>query len=642
MQPFDALSIRAVLTEARPLIVNRKVDRVSQLGRDEVLISLRGKMGITSLFISAQSVHGRMCLVQMNQTIKANKDVRAPYDPMTDRYISKYGTNTSVPNFCLLLRKHLAGATLVAADQPTGERIVDLVFSCTDEVGTASIKILTAEIMGRHSNLVFWDKASGKVICASHNVTKDMSRQREIAAGLRYERPPSQDRPSLYTVEESKFLEYFDEFAARIKSAPAPEKQAPDPAAGVPPLPVTVEQWLIATFTGAGRHLCEELVAAAGLPSEASRACTTDGAGQKLAEKIVQMRSTDSYKPFVLADLSRYSVLGWLPVPTSAQTGAAAEIKSFPSVNDLIEEYFRSCEISEQCNQLRERLKAEISQELTKIDARVKMASAHVQGDQEIGNLKKYGDLILAHLTEIETGQEVFETDDIFAEGNGSKIKIKLNPSLSSAQNAQTYYRQYAKSRARHGAASQSVNEAQVRRGTLESQLLQVDAAKGLMELRALKESISGRKAHEIVKPKVKPKKGGDSKILSVQSTDGWTIYVGRNRNENDYLLSRLAQPNDLWFHVLGQGGAHVLIRIPSSKQEPPQTTIFEAAQIAARLSKATHGSKVRVVYTQCKYVRKLAKDKPGLVKYEMERTIEVDTARPMPKAMKQLFSNER
>jgi predicted ribosome quality control (RQC) complex YloA/Tae2 family protein len=109
---------------------------------------------------------------------------------------------------------------------------------------------------------------------------------------------------------------------------------------------------------------------------------------------------------------------------------------------------------------------------------------------------------------------------------------------------------------------------------------------------------------------------------------------------ENDHLLSRLAQPNDLWFHVLGQGGAHVLIRIPSSKQEPPQTTIQEAAQIAARLSKAAHGAKVRVVYTQCKHVRKVAKDKPGLVRYENEKTVEVDTAKPMPKAMKQLFGN--
>jgi predicted ribosome quality control (RQC) complex YloA/Tae2 family protein len=356
----------------------------------------------------------------------------------------------------------------------------------------------------------------------------------------------------------------------------------------------------------------------------------------------------------MLTDHSRYSVLGWLPVPQEKSDGSAAEenknrpalTKSFPSVNDLIEEYFRSCEINEQCNQLRERLKTELTQELAKIDSRVKMASIHVQGDDDISNLKKYGDLILAKLAEIKPGQELLETEDIFdqeANGGGKPtLRIKLNPNLSTAQNAQSYYRQFAKSRARHGAASQSVQEAQTRRSTLEAQLAQVDSARDLQELRALKDNLGGRKPHELVKPKAKPKKGSDSKILSVQSSDGWTIYVGRNRNENDYLLSRLAQPNDLWFHVLGQGGAHVLIRIPSSKQEPPQTTIFEAAQIAARLSKATHGAKVRVIYTQCKYVRKLAKDKPGLVKYENERTIEVDTSKPMPKAMKQLFGNDR
>ena len=123
-------------------------------------------------------------------------------------------------------------------------------------------------------------------------------------------------------------------------------------------------------------------------------------------------------------------------------------------------------------------------------------------------------------------------------------------------------------------------------------------------------------------------------------SSDGWTIYVGRNRKENDLLLSRMAQANDLWLHILGQGGAHVLIKVPASKQEPPPTTIKEAAQAAARLSKAAPGSKVRVVYTQCKHVKKVAQDKPGLVRYENERTVEVDTAQPMPHCMKQLFGS--
>jgi predicted ribosome quality control (RQC) complex YloA/Tae2 family protein len=53
---------------------------------------------------------------------------------------------------------------LIAAEQPLGERIIDLVFSCVDEVGTAAIKILTAEIMGRHSNLIFWEKEGAKIV----------------------------------------------------------------------------------------------------------------------------------------------------------------------------------------------------------------------------------------------------------------------------------------------------------------------------------------------------------------------------------------------------------------------------------------------------------------------------------------------
>jgi predicted ribosome quality control (RQC) complex YloA/Tae2 family protein len=627
MQPFDALSIRAVLAEARPLIINRKVDRVSQLGRDELLLTLRGKTGITSLFISAQSVHGRMCLVSMNQTIKSSGP-REKFDPVKDRYVSKYANGSSMPNFCLLLRKHLAGATLIAADQPLGERIIDLVFSCIDEVGGTSIKILTAEIMGRHSNLIFWEKEGCKIITASHNVTRDMSRQREIAPGLRYERPPSQDRPSLYSVNESDFLELF----ARGQSAEVPF--------------VTVEQWLIATFTGAGRHLGEELVLAAELPAGGPKDLTSADAA-KLWQKVEALRTTSNYKPFLLRDLSRYSVLGWYPTgaekqeeeqkPTQDKSVAA---KTFPSVNDLVEEYFRSCELLEQCNQLRERLKTDLTQELVKVESRVKMAEQHVLPGDDIHRMKRLGDLILANLTAIKAGQENFEAEDLY--GSGSKISIKLNPNLTSTQNAQHYYRQYAKARARHGAASQSISEAQSRKAALEEQLKLIGDARDIFELRQLKENLSGRKIHETTQPKVKDKAKGkkENKILSVNSSDGWTIYVGRNRMENDHLLSRLAQPNDLWFHVLGQGGAHVLIRIPSSKQEPPQTTIQEAAQIAARLSKAAHGAKVRVVYTQCKHVRKVAKDKPGLVRYENEKTVEVDTAKPMPKAMKQLFGN--
>ncbi len=94
--------------------------------------------------------------------------------------------------------------------------------------------------------------------------------------------------------------------------------------------------------------------------------------------------------------------------------------------------------------------------------------------------------------------------------------------------------------------------------------------------------------------------------------------------------------------HVLGQGGAHVLIKVPSTRKEPPASTLKEAAQFAARLSKAASGAKVRVVYTQCRYVRKIPRAKPGLVRYENEKTLEVDTSLPMPEPLRKLLASQR
>src|SRR6516225_9912279 len=171
MQPFDALTMRAVLAESQPLIINRKVDGVYQFGRDELVLSFRAKGGATQFRLSAHPIYGRLSLVRTS----------------TDR--KTYG-NEMRTAFATILKKALWGATLVGIEQLAGERVVDLIFSCLDEVGGASLKTLSAEIMGRHSNLVFWERNDQKIIAASHLVTNEMSRFRQIQPGLKYARPP--------------------------------------------------------------------------------------------------------------------------------------------------------------------------------------------------------------------------------------------------------------------------------------------------------------------------------------------------------------------------------------------------------------------------------------------------------------------
>jgi predicted ribosome quality control (RQC) complex YloA/Tae2 family protein len=528
------------------------------------------------------------------------------------------------------MKRHLTGATLIAIEQPIGERTVDFIFSCIDEVGGTSIKVLTAEIMGRHSNLIFWDKSSERILTASHVVTREMSRQREVAAGLRFVRPPGQDKPGIFTVSQDIFMDKADQIIQLVQTEPS--------SPTVPPsYPPTTEQWLINSFTGLGRQLAEEVVACTGLESPIQAATKHDNFKDQLWKKIIALQSCEIFKPAMRLDLGRYTVLSWWD-----GIGSNPEWKSFPAANDLVDEYYRSVEAKEQFQQLRERLRSELKSETEKLESRITAASQHITAADDLDHLKRSGDLILANLNEIRTGQDALVCENLFGD-NGGKLTIKLNPNLNASQNAQSFYRQYAKTRSRQAAASSACNEANKRLEALRQQTTAVEQAVDSEALRKLKDTVIGRKQSELPKiaqQKPNEKKKPKSKILSLTSSDGWTIYVGRNRHENDHLLGRLAQPNDLWLHILGQGGAHVLIRVPASKQEPPLNTIKEAAQVAARLSKASTGTKVRVVYTQCKYVKKVGKDKPGLVRYENEKTLEVDTATPMPKCMKTLFSN--
>jgi predicted ribosome quality control (RQC) complex YloA/Tae2 family protein len=510
-----------------------------------------------------------------------------------------------------------------------------------DELGTRTTKVLTAEVMGRHSNLIFWDKETEKIIGASHIVTAEMSRQREVAPTLKYVRPPQQDKPNVFDMQQERFNQVF----AQIGSP------SPGSAAETNP-PISLEQWFLSTFAGMGRHLVDEIVSAADVRSELPPANDTE-TRDRLWAKIAAMQGCTNYRAAMRTDLTRYTVLSWWP-ELQASTAETQEWQSFPAVNDMVESYFRTLQVREQIQQLKDRIRSELKSETEKLDNRLAAAMKQLDNTGDLAELKKFGDLVLVNASSLEPGQTELICDDLYAaENGGAKVKIPLNPNLSAAQNAQHYYRQFAKGRVRTQAASVAQSDAAEKMAVIKGHLAALETAEG-EELTRLKEIVLDRgkrldatKTLHQQSSKIQQKQMGGGgpqagqrspRLMNTKSTDGWLIYIGRNRNENDVLLSKIAQPHDIWLHVQGQEGAHVLIKNPN-KQDPPQTTLKEAAQLAARFSRISLGSKVRVIYTHVKYVRKLGKDKPGMVRYENEKSIEVDTAAPMPASLRRLFS---
>lgn len=111
-------------------------------------------------------------------------------------------------------------------------------------------------------------------------------------------------------------------------------------------------------------------------------------------------------------------------------------------------------------------------------------------------------------------------------------------------------------------------------------------------------------------------------KIKKFVSSAGLEICVGQDDYSNDYLSLKLASANDLWFHVAGFPGSHVVLRCAQNEAE--KQSIKEAAALAAWFSKMRNGKNVAVHYCKAKNVSKPPKAKPGTVNIKQIKKIKV------------------
>jgi predicted ribosome quality control (RQC) complex YloA/Tae2 family protein len=96
---------------------------------------------------------------------------------------------------------------------------------------------------------------------------------------------------------------------------------------------------------------------------------------------------------------------------------------------------------------------------------------------------------------------------------------------------------------------------------------------------------------------------------------EGFEILVGKGDAENDRLTFGVAKPRDIWLHVAGPAGSHVIVRNPLELDELPRPVLERAAQLAAWHSKA-RGAKGKVEVHVCRVadVRKPRGFAPGQV----------------------------
>ena len=154
---YDGIVTRAVVRELQNNILLGKIEKVYQPEADELVFHIHTKNGNRKLFASAGSAHARLHFIESN-----------PVNPPAPL------------SFCMLLRKHLQGGRITAVKQKDSERIIEISLETLNELGFAVSKKLIFEIMGKHSNIVLVDLASGKIIDAIKRVSFDVNRVRQI------------------------------------------------------------------------------------------------------------------------------------------------------------------------------------------------------------------------------------------------------------------------------------------------------------------------------------------------------------------------------------------------------------------------------------------------------------------------------
>lgn len=589
---------------------------------------------------------------------------------------------TEPPAFVMLLRKHLEGARLVAAHQPSWERIVELGFARGADLAERRASVwLIAEVMGRFSNVILVD-AERIILGALRLASAETNAYRIIAPHAPYLAPPPQTRtlagatlPQLpgqdvtaNALREaaldalSTFEATQDGGAAQTtggKSGGKPGGKRARRAA-----PPTIATVIAASVLGFGRELGREVAARAlgaaevtvdpALPWERWEALARE------ARALASLAESRAWRPrLVLAPAIAEAPAR--PIALAAyeprQYPPEDELRAVPSVNDALDLFFAGAEWRVELEQAKGDLRRLLQTQRDRCLRKAEALRAEMDSEAEASRLRREAEILLAFWPEVAAGASQASLPDPYAEDPETQVDIALDPRLSAIENANRRYDRYhklqralkllpeqveanelelarvqqlltdlalAETPAEVSLVRAEVAEAGYIRGGVEARRLAKEQRKGGKKGKPGKQGKQGGKVGAKGQPG-KPSKPEGGAPLRRRLSGETLALVGKNSRQNEEITFHQAAPNDLWLHARGAPGAHVILKLAG--RPAPEETLREAASLAAWYSQLREAGSVAVDYTEARYVRHMKGGGPGMVTYERERTIHAPPA---------------
>lgn len=549
--PQDAFTLKYIARELAEVFTGGKISKINQPSKDTISLLIYTHFGTVKLTCDLSA---KYCRLSVGETCpEVNPEV--------------------APNFCMLLRKHLQNAEVLAVEQVNGERVVRFDFKCFSEFEITEMS-LYFEIMGKYSNAVL--VKDGVIVGALKTASLETGARRVTLGGAKYQLPASQGK-----AEQDNLAEIEKAFAVKGGYVDG----------------------------GAAKFIAEKIA----------------GVAYTTAEDIVALYGEEVTAEQVYSYLNEGEVY---PCVVYHQ-GIAIDFKvknSFGGVrrNSLLEaqrEFYDYAVYKKKFEDEKRKLNSALSSAIKKVEKRLADLYDRLTECEKAEGIKLCGELITANIYAIERGMKSFDAINYYDE-DCATVKIALDPQLSPSQNAQRYYKKYAKLKRTEQTLTARKADEVARLDYLKTIESNLSLAENLLDLKETRDELV---TLSLLPPPPKLKGGKKNGAKAAESNyrtfeyDGFCVVCGRNNVQNDNLTKGL-DGEDVWLHTKTYHSAHVGIVLQGEKAT--DEVIKFAAEVCAYYSDARENGKVPVDFTLKKYVKKPKGTAMGYFEYTNQKTI--------------------
>ena len=580
---FDGIVTKAVVSELNTCLINGKINKIFEPNKNEILLGIYSGGKNYCLNISIDSVNYRINLTTNSKPNPQN-----------------------VLNFCMVLRKHLTGGTIKRIYSNGLERIVFIDIDVYNELNDLITKTLVVELMGKHSNIILLN-SEHTVIDSLRHLNKFDNSNRDIFPGSKYLNIESAKKDFLA-------VKTFDEFYR-------------DVSIDSENLPSTLSK----VYNGFGKKNISYLLETLNIPTAVS---------------TNNLKEVYSYLKDLFANMPDNVVL-------KEYSSVKKDYFAYKSTNDglavnfYLDDFYTSKEQSEQFKQYRDTVLKLVLNHVGKIKERISTIDLKIADCTNAEKYRLYGELITSNLYRIPDYPQSEVTLENYYDNN-NLITIPLDEKFSPSKNAKNFFKKYRKLQNTIAIVEKQKELSEAELSYLESIVYELEEVSTIEDIDNIYSEICdnlifGKNANTVnnhvynkqskITNSKSSKQSNASNMPEKRNIDGYTVYIGKNNKQNDYLTCRLAQNSDIWFHTKDIHGSHVVLKtdsLHSSSENSsasctfniPDSVLYKCASIAAYYSKARMSQNVPVDYTLIKYVKKPNGAKPGMVIYTNNKTI--------------------